>query len=296
MKPLLEQPIAGGNLPMRNRLEHQIFRTKSKFADLQSSFRKGEISSDEYRSATNRLIAWPSDELSATVVKIREAREQDLKDAVVQGGSSVQQTSPSVSVLGVLRKMLSTLFSTEQWNWHQALSTELNSVGIRAQAAGQKRIEDSIGLDRQTEGVIASIDIADSAIAWINFAEDESGTIRLHMGIPDQHINEKFPKISVRSSVIRTSPLFGKALSLHWKGKDKGLDLCAQLNHDALLTNIDIGTYSVRVRSVPDHACWVITDGFGIEENIRRWPVYEALTVHLFAASAKLAQSEILKA
>ncbi len=61
-------------------LKEKILEKESAFGDLQRSFRAGDLTSAEYRTATNRLVANPDDGVGSTVRKFTEAMEQDLRD------------------------------------------------------------------------------------------------------------------------------------------------------------------------------------------------------------------------
>ncbi len=76
-------------------LKEKILEKESAFGDSQRSFRAGDLSSAEYRAATNRLVAYPDDGVGSTARKLKNRMECELIDAA-HGRRIVEPTEPTL--------------------------------------------------------------------------------------------------------------------------------------------------------------------------------------------------------
>ncbi len=76
-------------------LKEKILEKESAFGDLQRSFRAGDLTSAEYRAATNRLVAYPDDGVGSTVRKLKNRMEWELIEAA-HGRRIVEPSDSSV--------------------------------------------------------------------------------------------------------------------------------------------------------------------------------------------------------
>jgi len=162
----------------------------------------------------------------------------------------------------------------------------LQRLGIDAQMAPRRGPEERVG----GSGFLGVIDITEGPIRWVNVRkvthsggpEGGGGTdYYTEYGVPDSRLGPNSPKPQIKTVRMKTFPLFGKVVDLHWKGKDFGLEIISRLNSDTSLKDPIMRSRDVTIRAHGDHSCWIISTETRDIPSGDAWNCYQAIAQHL---------------
>jgi len=160
----------------------------------------------------------------------------------------------------------------------------LQSLGVDAQLAAGGRTEEKIGCPGDSLGII---DIPEGSIRWINiWGMVTANNLIIHYtdyGVPDLRLESNSPGLKICSVRVKTFPLIGKVVDLHWKGKDFGMGIIGRLNSDISIKHPIMRSRNVEISAHGDHRCWIMSTRTDKVVSEELWNCYQAIARHLLA-------------
>jgi hypothetical protein len=176
------------------------------------------------------------------------------------------------------------------------LTKNLNSIGVNAQMAKRGRREEKIH-DTWWQRSLGIIDIPDGHIRWINILKKDrskhSGPLwHILFGIPDERPIQNGKSVQIRTIRKKTFPIFGKVVSVNWKGKDYGTGLAITLSHDEEISELSKRIGNLRIHSF-DKGCTLMLGRYGKPSMLDRragpsdhdWAVLQKLAGYILSSS-----------
>ena len=170
------------------------------------------------------------------------------------------------------------------------ICASLRSLGIDAQMAERGTWQEKIRLEGRTS--LGVIDMREGPIRWVR-VDKASGpppsiesSYFTHYGVPDPRLGLGSPPVAIKSVCVNSFPLVGKAVDLHWRGRDLGLGIIDRLNNDVQLKQPIMSSRDVKINAHGDHSCWIIStspEGWRSHPSLELWNCYQAIAQHLLA-------------
>ena len=162
------------------------------------------------------------------------------------------------------------------------LCAHLRDLGIEAQMAELGRMEEGIG-----EGIGGGhsrglIDIIDGPIRWVNLRTETTANYAssyIEYGVPVAKGLQA--RIEVRSIRVKTFPLVGKVVDVRWRGDDLGLGIINRLNGNISTKDLRVLNRDVKIRTFPEHGCWIISTETYVGPSEELWSCYQAIAQQL---------------
>ena len=136
----------------------------------------------------------------------------------------------------------------------------LQQLGIDASLAPRGRLEEKVKRANKSRS-LGLIDIPGGPVRWVNVQELSTLEDTFYCatyGVPDPKITRTFPTVTIRSSRVRSTPLFGDVVGVDWKGEDFGLGLIDQLTAyqwpELMISIVDLD-----IKAAPECGCWAIS-------------------------------------
>ena len=164
--------------------------------------------------------------------------------------------------------------------------TGIRSLGIEATMAERGRVEENIF----GPGSLGLIDIAGSPISWINVRKETRGsgesrtTIYFtEYGIHDLRLGPNAHVVNIKTKRVKSIPLVGEVIDLHWKGGDLGLGIIDRLNDEQLLKEPIMRSRDVTIAASGKYGYWSISTETREVPSRALWDCYQAIAGHLLA-------------
>ena len=177
------------------------------------------------------------------------------------------------------------------------LCIALQGLGINAQMSERGRPEEEI-TSRWFESLMLGvkylgiIEVQNPMIRWVGVKKhntrdkDGYGEIyyEIEYGIPYSTSSHSLSKVRIRTKHNKRNTMSGKVIDLKWEGKDFGLGLIENLNHDVLLKKplMDIKEDLV-IRYYHKHSCWILTTG-RVDISADLWDCYQGIARRLLGS------------
>jgi hypothetical protein len=173
------------------------------------------------------------------------------------------------------------------------ICADLQGLGVKAHMATRGQLEENMGSTflelKESLGIIY---ISDSPIRWIDVrrsiavSKDDFRQLSCYIvcGVPDFRLNPKV-KLQIESDHFKRFLLWRKEkVALRWRGKDSGLGIIRRLDSDTSINQtIMMSDFELRIRSISDHKCWIISTEFNDILSRELWDCYQAIAQHLLA-------------
>ncbi len=129
-------------------------------------------------------------------------------------------------------------------------------MGLRVSMAERGRKEEKSGYG--SHGVI---DIIDGPIQWVNvciFSTGQNVVEDVVFGVPDPRITKIHRKAGMRTVRVKSFPIFGRAVELHWKGDWRLQRAISRLNEDASIKIPILESGDLKISVNTDLQSWII--------------------------------------
>ncbi len=155
---------------------------------------------------------------------------------------------------------------------------------IGAQPATDSHIKKKIGCPGDS---IFVVDIPEGLISWIHqwgwVTANTTPFIQTDYGISDYRLASNLPEPQIASVRVKSFPLLGKVVDLHWKGEDFGLGIISLLNYDMSIKHTIMRSHDVRIVAHGDYRCWIMSVSTQAIPSEGMWNCYQAIASHLLA-------------
>ena len=174
------------------------------------------------------------------------------------------------------------------------LCADLLALDIQAQMSERGRPEEEISQWRGRS--LGIIDIQGGQIRWVDVKKQQSSeddtSWYIEYGVPDSRITTGFHKVKIETIRVKTIPLIGKVVNLHWKGKDIDLGLIDRLSDDGSLNKLIMYKHDLEIAANPEHSCWIVTVGAKPRAFLSKdlWDCIQSIARHLLATPVPLSE------
>jgi len=178
----------------------------------------------------------------------------------------------------------------------------LRAIGLDARKLERGRLEEDIA--RGSQKSLGLIEIQGRSIRLVNVLKAETSGGSNNPGsvdysnvylVPDPVMG--LQKLKLKSVRVRSVPVVGRVVDLHWKGNFKGNHI-SRLGQDVSLNQTLIRLKEdIEICSHPDHGCWSILSSRSSTGNFpwvffghpapsrEQWDCYETIASHLLKVS-----------
>jgi hypothetical protein len=160
----------------------------------------------------------------------------------------------------------------------EQLCKELGALGLNAGLAKRGRPE-----EKSATFSMGLVEIVGSPIRWVNVRkwDNEGPVYATEYGVPD---SRNLPTLQIRSVLMKSFPVFGRAIDVRWKGDDKGTGAAQRLSADpAVRAALMASGRNVTVHTSPECRCWLIPHSTKHAPSALRWDCFEKIAANLLA-------------
>ena len=186
--------------------------------------------------------------------------------------------------------MLGALKSKIRDKTRDNLAAQLVALGVSAKLADRGRVEERVGkpVFHRSLGII---DISDGPMRWINIVKRDGNkhqrpAWRVVMGVPADSLVPQGPGARLRTVRKKSLPIFGRVVSVTWKGDDHGLRLVEAFSNDTAVQDLakELGNLEVRAHG-DEFQGWTVTLDRRITPTMMGWRVLQDMAQRLLSAS-----------
>ena len=173
------------------------------------------------------------------------------------------------------------------------LAAALNAIGIKAEMAERKRLEEKIQKSwyKRSLGII---DISEGPIRWINVVKKDGGKDSpprwwIVLCIPDEKPISGHQEINIKTVRKKTFPLFGKVTDVTWKGRDHRTGLVDFLSNDQAVKELATKIGNLKIRSCTEEfQGWTLQVDRRFEPTSQDWKTLQQIADYLLTSPRSL--------
>lgn len=250
----------------------------------------------EYQSRIETLTLWFLDDLNKEyklsldmplrdLQHFRGVIEKRRKQMAGKFFDNVEECPPHTALVNLFRDKT-----------RDNLRAGLQRLGIDARMIARGRVEEEIwsgfsdGLTKMPKS-LGIIHIPEGPIRWVNILKETYyiGSQTSHTdyyteyGVPNPRLRPDSPNARIKTIRVKSVPVFGKVVDLHWEGGESYPKVVSRLNSDDKLRQPIMKSRDVTITAIGDCGCWIMSTQTRDVPSGELWNCYQAIAKHLLA-------------